>query len=233
MTTRTELFERCREAARIDPELPEEPDSLIGFFQTFRPDGRGLEGLFDGVPSGDDLHRRLERLFEAAGDDRRPEGGRDAYFIVRRARLIGPKQVERLAQQWLEQLRLLASELDDRETARLLDRGPAVRVLEGIPPKHPKRPEEKVPLLVAFEERVPRLIERIEPKSDSADLLRQAYYFVHCDAMLRDFLMWPLYSHGVEIDDPFGPYFELWAHGIKYRIFQDSQIDFYMPRVFA
>lgn len=233
MTTSTELFERCRLAAGIDPQMPDEPDSLIGFFQTFRPDGRGLEGLYNGVPAGDELHHRLDRLFEIAGDDRRPEGGRDAYFVVRRGRLIGPERVEQLAQQWLEKLHLLATELEDVETAGLLERRPAVRVLEGIPPKHPKRQEEKVPLLVAFEEQIPRLVDRIEPKSDSAGLLRQAYYFVHCDAMLRDYLMWPLYSHGVELDDPFGPYFELWAHGIKYRIFQDSQIDFYMPRVFA
>ena len=228
-----ELFERMRVAAGIDPQQSPEGDALIGFFQTFRPDGRGLESIFDELPSGNQLHRRLDQLFAVAGDDRRPQGGRDAYFVVRGLQPIEPERVRELANQWLANLRQLAIELGNPVVAAELDPSPAVRVLEGLPPKHPKREEEKASLLKAFQQSIPQLVERIEPKCEYAELLRQAYYFIHCDAMLRDYLMWPLYADSVEVRDPFESYFELWRHGVKYRIFQSAQIDFYIPRVVA
>ncbi|MEM9588853.1 MAG: apolipoprotein acyltransferase, partial [Planctomycetota bacterium] len=78
----SDLLERCQRAAAIEIDPQAQPDDLIGFFQSFRPDGNGLEGLFDDLPLGDLLHQRLAELFSAAGDDRRPTGGRDVYFIV-------------------------------------------------------------------------------------------------------------------------------------------------------
>lgn len=237
------LFQRCREAAAMESDCPVDPDSLIGFFQTFRPDGRGLMGIFEELPGGTQLHERLDELFAATGDDRRPQGGRDAYFIIRQPPSIEPDEVANLTRLWLENLRWLALATDDAETAARLDPLPAVRVLEGIPPKHPKSQEEKADLLKTFQTSVPNLAGRIEPSSEYAQLLKPAYYFVCCDAMLRDYLMWPLYagsrdsaspSHpaigSIRAVDPFRPYFQLWRHGLKYRIFRDEQIDLYLPR---
>jgi hypothetical protein len=47
--------------------------------------------------------------------------------------------------------------------------------------------------------------------------------------MLRDYLMWPFYGAASALDDPFAPYFELWRHGVKYRIFGETQVDLYLP----
>ena len=225
------LVDRCGHAAGYPGDEPLDPDGLIGFFQQFRPDGRGLAGLFDDLPAGGELHRRLDELFAVAGDDRRPQGGRDAYFIIRNPSPIDPSRVQSLAERWIEAVRKLAAEVDDDEVGGVLDPAPAVRVLEGLPPKHPKNAAEKTELLKAFEVAVPALVERIEPESEHAAVLRPAYYFVNCNPMLRDYLMWPLYAAAVDQPDPFAAYFELWKHGIKYRIFQETQIDFYMPRL--
>ena len=64
-----------------------------------------------------------------------------------------------------------------------------------------------------------------------AETLRPAYYFTACDAMLRDYLMWPLYARTTGLNDPFDSYFQLWKHGVKYRIFGEGQIDLYLPRI--
>ncbi len=112
---------------------------------------------------------------------------------------------------------------------------PAIRVLEGLPPKHPKAEAEKSPLLKSLQNQASTLLERIAA-DDSAAALRPAYYFVACDPMLRDYLMWPLYREPLHdlsqqpIADPFQPYFRLWTHGVKYRIFGDKQVDLYLPR---
>ena len=51
--------------------------------------------------------------------------------------------------------------------------------------------------------------------------------------MLRDYLMWPFYREKTNLEDPFEPYFQLWKCGVKYRIFEETQIDLYLPRQLA
>ena len=212
-----------------------EADSLIGLFQNYRPDGKGLRGLFSDLAPwldqeiGLELEARLERLFEVAGDDRRPQGGRDAYFVVRRPPPISVEQATTWATKWVSSLAELAINVGDSETAEVLDPLPGIRVLEGVPPKHPRSNDEKTTFLSAMQQSVPSILERVDAGHAPA-ALRQAYYFISCDPMLRDYLMWPLFRSATAIRDPFLPYFELWRHGVKYRIFQEKQMDLYLPR---
>ncbi|MDG2223273.1 MAG: apolipoprotein acyltransferase [Rubripirellula sp.] len=224
------LIRRFHDLACVAPETELDADSLIGFFQVFRPDGAAIAGLYEDFDVGDQLIERLGRLYAAAGDDRRPQGGRDAYFVVRRPLPLDPKLAESLATQWLTGIAELALHVGDTETHQTLVPTPKIRVLEGIPPKHPKREEEKSRLLSTVQQRVPGLVEKIQG-GPYAELLRPAYYFTACDNMVRDYLMWPLYqTMDAAVGDPHSPYFELWRHGVKYRIFGDDQVDLYLPR---
>lgn len=223
------LIRRFHDLACVDPETELNADSLIGFFQAFRPDGAAIAELYQELEVGDALIERLSRLYAAAGDDRRPQGGRDAYFVVRNPPALDPDHADSLAQQWLSALADLALALGDAETYQTLQPTPKVRVLEGIPPKHPKAVEEKTPLLRTMQEDVPKLVERIDA-GPYAEVLRPAYYFTACDTLIRDYLMWPLYESATGMDDPLAPYFELWRHGVKYRIFREDQVDLYLPR---
>jgi hypothetical protein len=230
------------------PDADPDADSLIGFFQAFRPDGTPEQPLFTGlIRSGDAsllgsngqsvlteeiaeaLDERLVALYRTAGDNRRPGGGKDAYFVVRQPQPIDPDVVESLAEKLIEDLAELASVVGDAETASLLGQSPRIRVLEGLPPKHPKRDDEKTSLLRAMQQEVPQWVSRLDV-GGLAGLLRPAYYFIACDPLLRDYLMWPLYRESARLADPFLPYFQLWRHGVKYRVFQEDQIDFYLPR---
>ncbi|MFK8112327.1 MAG: apolipoprotein acyltransferase [Rubripirellula sp.] len=223
------LIQRFHDLAGIDGDTAMDADSLIGFFQVFRPDGRAVQGLFEDIEVGDQLEDRLEQLYVAAGDDRRPTGGRDAYFVVRNPAPLDPNLATQHATTWLQGLRELAVSLGDVETANALEPTPSVRVLEGLPPKHPKDEAEKSNLLRVVQQDVPLLVERID-SGPFTEVLRPAFYFVACDAMLRDYLMWPFYARAAGIADPFSSYFELWRHGVKYRIFGESQVDVYLPR---
>ncbi|MEO1616113.1 MAG: apolipoprotein acyltransferase [Planctomycetota bacterium] len=238
MTAET-LLQRCQDLAAAHgcgsqecapgPETSE-AESLIGFFQLFRPDGEKLEGLYDGVDVGDELSERLEFLFRVAGENRRPQGGRDAYFIVRNSPKLPLEHAELFAAQWLEGLRDVATSVGDSATAERLRVPPKIRFLEGLPPKHPRDPDEQVPLLKCIQNDCSKLTQKVTPPGSLAELMAKAYYFIACDAMLRDFLMWPLFREATAITDPLRGYFMLWVHGVKFRIFQDDQIDFYLPR---
>lgn len=222
------LIKRFHEVAGFESDVELDADSLIGVIQTFRPDGLRMVGLFDSLAVGDEIEARLRQLFQAAGDDRRPQGGRDAYFVVRNPPPLDPSVAEELASRWVEGIRELAAVLGDVETVGTLDPSPSIRVLEGIPPKHPKNDEEKSELLRTIQQS-DSLVERIDAVPEAA-LLRPAFYFTACDSMLRDYLMWPLYAESVGLPDPLEPYFQLWRHGVKYRIFGETQMDLYLPR---
>ncbi|WP_146600157.1 apolipoprotein acyltransferase [Novipirellula aureliae] len=211
-------------------------DGLIGFFQNFRPDGSGLHSLFEKMPSGEQTHTanrlldRLELLFRFAGDPERPEGGRDAYFIVRNPEPIQPQRVEQLGEQWLGNLHQLALQAGATELRDRLAPIPSIRVLEGIAPKHPRNDSEKAELLMQLRDTGPNLTSRFDHDDSSIRTLQGAYYYIACDWMLRDYLMWPLFEDKIRLGDTFEPYFQLWRHGIKYRIFSDERAELYMPR---
>ncbi len=227
--TPEKLIRRCHDLAGLGDEMAVDADSLIGFFQTFRPAGQAIADLFSDMDQGDALHRRLDQLYAVAGDDRRPTGGRDAYFVVRKPQSIDPAEVKQAAQSWLAGVRQIALTVDDAEVAEMLAPPPAIRVLEGIPPKHPKADIEKSHLLRTIQTKAPAMVERIDG-GPMAAVLSPAFYFTACDAMLRDYLMWPFYAQATGLTDPLASYFTLWKHGVKYRIFGESQVDFYVPR---
>jgi hypothetical protein len=226
------LIRKFHDLAGCDPETSLDADSLIGFFQMFRSDVTAIEGLYSELSVGDALHARLEQLYAAAGDDRRPQGGRDMYFVIRNPPPIDPQRADELSRSWLTGLRDLARSLDDAATADILDPIPRIRVLQGLPPKHPKADSEKSRLLRTLQQQASTLVEQIDA-GPFAPILRPAYYFTACDKMLRDYLMWPLYAEASGLQDPLKPYFELWAHGVKYRIFGETQVDLYLPRQHA
>lgn len=223
-----EFLHRCHQMTGMENEDSLTPESLIGFFQCFRPDGNAIESLFIDTPEKEDINDRLEKLYFAAGDDRRPDGGKDAYFVIRRSPPISPVLAEKLGHDWLEGLRSMTVQCGREDLQSKLASNIRVRVLEGIPPKHPKIESEQSPLLKTLRE-----CSRITETTDcgiEASALRPAYYFIACDSMLRDYLMWPFYRNATGLEDPLAAYFELWRHGVKYRIFEDSQVDLYLPR---
>lgn len=228
MTTEL-LIRKFHDLARCEPDTALDAESLIGFFQTFRPDGLEIADLYSELDVGDALHQRLDLLYAACGDGRRPDGGRDAYFVVRTPPPLDPDLAAQLGRSWIGGLRELAFSLGDSLVADILEPTPTIRVLEGIPPKHPKLQSERSQLLCAILEESPRLVERIDA-GPYPEVLRPAYYFTACDSMLRDYLMWPLYADACGLEDPLRPYFELWRHGVKYRIFGETQVDLYLPR---
>ncbi|MEL6104785.1 MAG: apolipoprotein acyltransferase [Planctomycetota bacterium] len=232
------FLQQCRDAVAqtgcstgsTDQGELSDADSLIGLFQHFRPDGTGVTELLDPLALGAALAERLLPVFQTAGDDARPQGGRDVYFVVRRPQPLSVEVTEHHATRWLEGLKNIAEAVGDAETVAILGRPIRLRVLEGHPPKHPKNPEERTELLTTLLDRCPALTAEIDGVDDHAALLRSAYYFVSCDAMLRDYLMWPFFREATGLEDPLRDYFSLWTHGVKYRSYSTDQLDLYLPR---
>ena len=210
---------------------PTAEEALIGFFQSFRPDGERLESLYEGMAGENDLADRLEKVFEVAGDARRPQGGMDAYFVVRAPQQMDPEVAKFAGETWLGGMAELARCADRDDLLKHLDPIPEIRVLEGIAPKNPKFDSDKTELFRVLNEELPQVTAALADHQD-ANILRPAYYFIACDPMLRDHLMWPLYRQEDNSlpADPFSAYFDLWRHRVRFRTYRDGHMDLYLPR---
>jgi len=224
------LTDRCRDFSGLAPEADVDAGAMIGLFQRFRPDGRGLKGLYDGLAHDESLHDRLTQLFEAAGDDGKNGGGRDAYFIVRKPPVLDADVAQDHGQHWLKSIKQMAERVGNTALAESLQTLPRIRVLEGMPPKQPKSDRQTFPLLAALKDDAATLTDNVACDNEVVSLMREAYYFTACDWALRDYLLWPTYAEAFGQSDAMSGYFELWRHGVKWRVFHDDMIDLYLPR---
>lgn len=232
MGNRINLPEFCNQIAALNIQdvQPEEPRSLVGMFQKLRPDPAVLEPIFDQVVNGDEVYERLVKVYEICGHPRRPDGMKDAFFIVRDPDAVAPEVVQSLGQEFFKGLGLLAFELNHDELATCLQPIPEIRLVEGAVPKHPKSEEEKSNLLKQVTKAGPAVTDELRGKMEIANFLSRATYFIACDAFLRDFILWPWMAEHSNVEDPFESYFQFWKHGVKFRIFGEKQIDLYLPR---
>jgi hypothetical protein len=180
-------------------------DQLYGYFECFRPDGKGVENVFAGIVGGDEIVQRLRKVYECTNDSA------GAYFIVRRPAPVTPERLVDLTTQHYLKVRQIARSFGD---ARL------VSELEVFPEIEIKR--ETIPDRVRSDVYAPEAsvydvtgdwFRGLDPIQSDALLLHEAFYSIACDYKIAHYLIWPLYWSSTEIEEPFAPYFELWTHG--------------------
>ncbi len=209
-------------------------ESLIGIFQSFRPDGLPDEVDVSEIPGGEEFRERLSAVYASVSTSRRSDSMQDAYFIVRNPPMLESEAAKRLGQEFVEGLSEICNRLKVGGDSEILKAPPSVRILEGKAPKHPRSREEHCELLRLLNETIPESIDGLFVEGTLGARLSEALYFIACDRLLRDYLRWPLLksqSDAVQgATDALAPYFNLWRHGIKYRVFNNDQIDLYLPR---
>lgn len=204
-----ELIEHWRAVvAEIDPELADparwEDEPPGHFLHAFRPDGRGIERLFDTFPEAAPVAARLARIFEIAG----PETGH-MYLIPRERRLkLTDGELVALTNDYLDRLSARAGdELDpsDGDDAFLLSSARDIEVWRGPPPL--RDPNDDSSLGSRVTELV---IDRASPDHPLGAVLGEPLYMLACRYELRNWVLWPL---ELASDDPFEPWFHVWAAG--------------------
>ena len=179
------------------------------FFHAFRPDGRRLDEVFRGVHRGDEILERLRPVYAVAG-----HGLRDMYFIVRDpAPLIREK----------------ALNLGQAHVAAMRDIVPTVPLRVEVSPGGP--PEHHGELETTFYDGQCDYVRSLEPEKSDAVLLEEPLYHLACDYNLARYVLWPLYRKASGLQDPFGPYFELWMAGAAVRYEDPDVCRVWVPRL--
>jgi hypothetical protein len=182
---------------------PDAEAELYGFFQAFRPHGEGLAEALGDTVGADQILPRLSEVYQATCAGWDPS---DAYFIVRRT---GPLAVEPASSHALDHARAMgaiAHAMGSQELGSVLSSTFEVSVVATAAP-------DPSDLDAAVYELISDFMTSLTPTQSDLLLLEEAAYGIAADYYLQYHLFWPLYRQGSTVEEPFLPYFRLWALG--------------------
>lgn len=213
VSSREQALNLWRQAQRMPATGPEAEASLVGFFQAFRPDGAGLEGVLNDVAGGAEILSRLQRIYEATapGWDRR-----DAYFVVRRPQPFDPARLEEVAWEHLSRMRDISLVIGNADLTSFLRSCTRIHVVPGRDSGVASESD------VLLHEAVADFMSSLSPIESKALLLKEALYAIACDYLIQHHVLWPVYRRSASIEEPFRSYFELWSHGARCRLSGDG-----------
>ena len=181
----------------------EDRHKLAGVFNRYRPNGFGLERLFNAQGVEGDVLSRLRRLFKAT------ESGppSDLYFLVQDPPAIGQSAAIELAEKHVESVRALLWARGDARSATLI---------ATASPQFVSLPEPgSNDLERAIHE---HLTDWLGACSQVEDLmvLEEAIFSMASDYWLTIYVLWPALTPSFPTEIA-APYFELWRHGLAVK----------------
>jgi hypothetical protein len=223
---KAETLARWKALAGDASERAWEDEDLDFFLHRFRPLGRDLEQVFEGVKLGAEVLPRLQELYEATAEGYGEGGEDEPVFVVRRPKLLTERRVLELGLQHVQRMGQVGQRVKQEDVARLAIHVPEIEIQRGeTAPDADELPEFEGQVLAACAD----LLGALEPMESEALLLRDSLYYLGNDYLLGYYILWPLYLHETDLNEPFQPYFELWIHGAQARFESAEKLSLYVP----
>jgi hypothetical protein len=201
----------------------EEPPPYV--FHALRPDGALVPELFRGVEHGDEMASRLMSIYEAACKD---DG--HVYFIVQAPPPATRAQAERWMREHCAKLLELAEALGAEEEfpheMAVWRAGPPIVFVERLESRDPGAEPSS---LRSLHYHLTTELDPFASASEHTQWLLEPLYYIACDYGLAHWVLWPHLRESSGLADPFGPYFELWHHGIEFEFSEVDEILIAMP----
>jgi hypothetical protein len=204
------ILDRWKRMAGSRSSKPWSKDDLVGFFQAFRPFGQDIPRALESVSGANEIVPRLLRIYSATAPG---WNERDAYFVVRNPTPVSQDQIRNLVLAHIQRFAEIAKHIGSIKLMEILERPPEIVVVQGQTP-WPPSPDSVETLM--YDVRTD-FMASLTPSLSDALLLDEALYSIACDYFLRDYVLWPLYVPSSSVVEPFGPYFEMWIHGVGLR----------------
>lgn len=188
-------------------------DNTFGLFQNFRPDGKGVERVFEPLPKAqkEELLKRILPLYAATHF---PDCELDAYFIPRKPVKRSKDEEEQLGTTFLSRLnevsRLMKDAQEELAPLRKIKRIEIVKKLD----------EEPSDFHTVIHEAIGDALFDCKDFSGLLSCLSEAYYSTTCDYWIAHYLSWPQFAEKYPVD-LFEPAFELWKSDKQFRLEED------------
>jgi hypothetical protein len=219
------FFKQCKNLAGDTSDTSWTADEVAGFFQRFRPDGRRLEALFNGIPAGLEVFSRLSQVFGATATGPKDPRRSDLYFVVHNPIRTTDERLVRYGADQLANWRQMAADVNEQELVELLTPIPRVRISKG------RAPEADPNNYDSLDDVQPVWHGELAALCPHARWMREAFYSIACDYQLARYLTWPWYMNSSSINEPFEPYFNLWLHGATLRCEAPDNIILFVPSI--
>jgi hypothetical protein len=185
-----------------------ETDDRFGLFQKFRPDGAGVECIFQQLSDAADYVARLALLYRVTQPSFRES---DAYFIMRTPPACSDAELVEFGSSLIDGLRYIAK-LGARygfgEVESYLANVTQICIVDrsDLDNEHDDQ--------IRIHESIGDFLGKYDQEDHLIMQLHEAYYSIACDYWLAWYLQWPYFKEWFRVD-VFKPYFEMWTRGCQ------------------
>lgn len=183
-------------------------DNLFGMFQSFMPNGEGVEKVFEPFPRKEEYLQRIEGVFTSTKNSvsqTLSEGMVPAYFVPRTA-VISEAELVKMGEALIATFKTFAEHIGHEEMLEILDKTKSVRVVD-TDIRTSESEEHEIISDVILE-----WTQENRDYDEPVEILSEAYYSIACDYWLADYLQYPRFSDKPPVDF-LEPYFTLWKNG--------------------
>lgn len=213
------LIERIEAATGIVVPAPTDSHRLSGIFNRYRPDGAGLELLFEASGIEGKILSRLKKVFLATAPGWKPG---DLYFTVRQFSPMSPATAATIVEDYLTGFRSFAEKIGNSEVAGALS---SVKVVSD----NAIGKSEDEDVAVMMYECLTDFLATQQPRQHEAFMLKEALYSMANDYFLMAYVLWPAMGFEDELSHALDNYFEMWRHGIGIKFFKGGLVAVSLP----
>ncbi|GIM48615.1 hypothetical protein [Capnocytophaga stomatis] len=204
----------------MDTDCDELEELFYGYFQSFMPDGKNVEKVFEPIENGQLLYQRIKPIFETTKEETTrafEQNIAPGYFVPNKKGT--EEELKAIGKELLAGLLEFASFVEEETLQNYLSEITEIEISDN---KEQNFDDEKHVHL--WETLLDWTIDNTDYES-LISILREAYYSINCDYFLAAYLQYPNYN-----DKPNGdflkPYFELWQRGFRFVINDNKLILF-------
>jgi hypothetical protein len=211
-----ELLDRCREYAGASGRWKKE--DLAGFFQRFRPDGKGLSDIYSGLEHGQELSKRLIAVMKVDGTTK------GSTLSANKLIDVDPRRAQALVKRFCKNMQRLARERDHEEMAARFAVSRFI-VCAGRRKRFASNDRTREAIEMACD----LAFDIVYESPATAFVLGEAVYTLVGFTPLAFYLQWPICADQVRSVDPFKPWFELWRRGVEWRFISANEVEIFTP----
>lgn len=196
----------------MDTDCNELEELFYGYFQSFMPDGKNVEKVFEPIENGQLLYQRIKPIFEATKEETIQAFEQNiapGYFVPNKKGT--EEELKAIGRELLARFLEFASFVEEETLQNYLKEIINIEISDSREQNFDDEAQTELYEILSI-----WYIDNTDYES-LISILREAYYSINCDYFLAAYLQYPVLTNKPKTDF-LKPYFELWQRGFQFVI---------------
>lgn len=196
----------------MDTDCNELEELFYGYFQSFMPDGKNVEKVFEPIENGQLLYQRIKPIFEATKEktiQAFEQNIAPGYFVPNKKGT--EEELKAIGKELLAGFLEFASFVEEETLQNYLKEIINIEISDSREQNFDDEAQTELYEILSI-----WYIDNTDYES-LISILREAYYSINCDYFLAAYLQYPVLANKPKTDF-LKPYFELWQRGFQFVI---------------